>query len=229
MSFRVLSLDLAPAGLQPAATRCGNGRARPHRRVILQGLFALSPRLVQSGGPSLPGAATLYPPPYSAAHGPEAEIALELALYQPDFAQNAGSALRLGACLGVRVHVIHPTGFPFSLKALRRGGLDYIEQADFLEHDSFAHFDAWRRDSARRLVLLTTKSADSAYAAAFAPADILLIGRESAGVPESVAQTADLRIRIPMRQGMRSLNMATAASLVLGEALRQTGGFETLT
>jgi len=159
----------------------------------------------------------------------EAAIAVELALYQPDFAQNAGSALRLGACLGVRVHIIHPTGFPFSLKALRRGGLDYVTQADFLEHDSFDHFESWRRDSVRRLVLLTTKSADSAYAAAYTPGDILMIGRESAGVPQSVADVADLRIRIPMRQGLRSLNMATAASLVLGEALRQTGGFETLT
>jgi tRNA (cytidine/uridine-2'-O-)-methyltransferase len=228
MSFRVLSLDLAPAGLQPAASGA-EGRARPHRRVILQGLFALSPRLVQSGRPSRPGAATLYPPPSSAAARREARIALELALYQPDFAQNAGSALRLGACLGVRVHIIHPTGFPFSVKALRRGGLDYVEQADFMEHDSFAHFEAWRHDSGRRLVLLTTRSSESAYAATFTPADVLMIGRETAGVPESVADTAGLRIRIPMRQGLRSLNMATAASLVLGEALRQTGGFETLT
>ncbi len=197
--------------------------------MILQGLFALSPRLVQCGGPSRAGSATLYPPPYSAAHNREAQIALELALYQPDFAQNAGAALRLGACLGVRVHIIHPTGFPFSLKALRRGGLDYIEQADFAEHDSFAHFDAWRRDSGRRLVLLTTKSSESAYDATFSTGDVLLIGRESAGVPDSVSDAAELRIRIPMRQGLRSLNMATAASLVVGEALRQTGGFETLT
>lgn len=129
----------------------------------------------------------------------------------------------------MRVHIIHPTGFPFSLKALRRGGLDYVTQADFLAHDSFAHFEEWRSDSTRRLVLLTTKSAQSAYAAAYAPGDVLMIGRESAGVPEAVADAADLRVRIPMRQGLRSLNMATAASLVLGEALRQTGGFETLT
>jgi tRNA (cytidine/uridine-2'-O-)-methyltransferase len=159
----------------------------------------------------------------------EASIAVELALYQPDFAQNAGAALRLGACLGVRVHIIHPTGFTFSLKALRRGGLDYVTQADFMEHDSFEHFDAWRHDSARRLALLTTKAAANAYAAAYTSADILLIGRESAGVPQAVADAAELLVRIPMRQGLRSLNMATAASLVLGEALRQTGGFETLT
>jgi len=115
------------------------------------------------------------------------------------------------------------------MKALRRGGLDYIDQADFMEHDSFAHFDAWRRDSGRRLVLLSTRAAHSAYAATFTGPDVLLIGRESAGVPDAVAGTADLSIRIPMRQGLRSLNMATAASLVLGEALRQTGRFETLT
>lgn len=136
--------------------------------------------------------------------------------------------MRLGACLGVRVHIIHPTGFVFSLKALRQGGLDYVEEADFKEHDDFAAFDSWRRESDRRLVLLTTKAATSAYATSFSAADILLLGRETAGVPDAVAATADLRIRIPMRQGLRSLNLATAASLMLGEALRQTGGFTSL-
>lgn len=194
----------------------------------LQGLFALSLELVQPTGPSARGSATLYPLPIFRTRRREAPLGIELALYQPDFAQNAGSALRLGACLGARIHIIHPTGFAFSLKALRRGGLDYVDQADFMEHDSFDHFESWRRDSLRRLVLLTTKAAESAYAAAYTASDILMIGRESAGVPQSVADVADLRIRIPMRQGLRSLNMATAASLVLGEALRQTGGFETL-
>jgi tRNA (cytidine/uridine-2'-O-)-methyltransferase len=158
----------------------------------------------------------------------EAAIPVELALYQPDFAQNAGAALRLGACLGVRVHIIHPTGFPFSMKALRQGGLDYVEQADFMAHDDFAAFDVWRRESNRRLVLLTTKAAASAYETSFTGADILMLGRETAGVPEAVAASADLRIRIPMRGGLRSLNVATAASLTLGEALRQTGGFDGL-
>jgi tRNA (cytidine/uridine-2'-O-)-methyltransferase len=137
--------------------------------------------------------------------------------------------LRLCACIGVRVHVIHPTGFPFSAKSVKRGALDYLEHADFVEHDSYAEFDRWRRGENRRLVLLTTKASESAYAAAYDKGDVLMVGRESAGVPESVAVDADLRIRIRMRQGLRSLNVAMAASLVLGEALRQTGGFDALT
>lgn len=136
--------------------------------------------------------------------------------------------LRLGACLGVRLHIIHPTGFHFSKAALRRGGLDYLPQADYLEHDSFARFEDWRRAAARRLLLLTTAAPTSAYEVAYDTSDILMLGRESAGVPEAVAETADLAVRVPMRPAMRSLNVATAACLVLGEALRQTGGFSAL-
>jgi tRNA (cytidine/uridine-2'-O-)-methyltransferase len=136
--------------------------------------------------------------------------------------------LRLGACLGVLVHIIHPTGFPFSARAVKRGALDYLEHAQFREHVSYANFDAWRRSEGRRLVLLTTKASVSAYAAAYAEGDILMVGRESAGVPDTVAADADLRVRIPMRQGLRSLNVAIAASLVLGEAMRQTHGFDRL-
>jgi tRNA (cytidine/uridine-2'-O-)-methyltransferase len=150
---------------------------------------------------------------------------VELALYQPDIPQNTGTLLRLGACLGVRVHIIHPTGFVFSPKTLRRGGLDYLEQAEFAEHASYAHFDEWRRKAGHRLVLLTTKGRESAYAASFDGADILMVGRESAGVPDSVAADADLRVRIPMRDNLRSINVAVAAALVLGEAKRQTDGF----
>ena len=150
---------------------------------------------------------------------------VDLALYQPDIAQNTGTLLRLGACLGVIVHIVHPTGFPFSKKALKRGGLDYLDAADFVEHDSFAHFDAWRREAGRRLVLLTTKASASAYTAHYSGEDILLLGRESAGVPDAVAEAADLRVRIPMRDGLRSINVAIAAALVLGEAKRQTDGF----
>ncbi|MEQ1769811.1 MAG: tRNA (cytidine(34)-2'-O)-methyltransferase [Devosia sp.] len=156
-------------------------------------------------------------------------MSVELALYQPDIAQNTGTLLRLGACLGVRLHVIHPTGFPFSRRELKRGGLDYLEQAQFVEHDSYAHFDAWRRAEDRRLVLLTTKSSDSAYRFRYAAGDVVMLGRESAGVPEDVASGADTRIRIPMRPGLRSINVAVAAAMILGEALRQTGAFETLT
>jgi len=150
---------------------------------------------------------------------------MELALYQPDIAQNTGAMLRLGACLGVPVHIIHPTGFAFSRQAMRRGGLDYLDHADFVEHASYADFSAWRRAAGKRLVLLSTKAAASAYDVRYADADVVMVGRESAGVPDAVRDEAELAVRIPMRQDMRSLNVAMAASLVLGEALRQTGGY----
>lgn len=156
------------------------------------------------------------------------QITVELALYQPDIAQNTGTLLRLSACLGVHVHIIHPTGFPFSRATLKRGALDYFEKASFEEHPSFSHFEAHREKTGQRLVLLTTKSASPVYGAGFTGNDILLMGRESAGVPDHVAALAALRLRIPMRQEMRSLNVAVAAALVLGEALRQTGHFDTL-
>jgi tRNA (cytidine/uridine-2'-O-)-methyltransferase len=154
---------------------------------------------------------------------------IELALYQPDIAQNTGTLLRLGACLGTRVHIIHPAGFPFSHRELKRGGLDYLEHADFLEHDSYGDFDRWRRENGRRLVLLTTKATISAYGAEYGANDVLLAGRETAGVPEAVAADAELTVRIPMRPGLRSINVALAATLVLGEALRQTNGYAALT
>ena len=154
---------------------------------------------------------------------------VELALYQPDIANNAGTLIRLGACLGTVIHLIHPTGFPFSPKALARAGMDYVDHATVQEHVSFATFDSWRRATDRRLVLLTTKASTSAYQVDYAPKDILMVGRESAGVPDAVADVADLRIRIPMRDGLRSINVALAATLILGEAKRQTDGFTGLT
>lgn len=154
---------------------------------------------------------------------------VELALYQPDIARNTGTLLRLGACLGVLVHIIHPTGFPFSRQSLKSGALDYLAQATFIEHDSYEHFDRWRHESGRRLVLLTTKASESAYAAHYDGNDVLMLGRESAGVPTEVADGADLRVRIPMRMGLRSINVAIAAALVLGEAMRQTNAFASLT
>jgi tRNA (cytidine/uridine-2'-O-)-methyltransferase len=153
---------------------------------------------------------------------------VELALYQPDIAQNTGTLLRLGACLGVHLHIIHPTGFPFSRQQLKRGSLDYLDLAEFTEHDSYAHFTDWRLAAGRRLVLLTTKAAESAYATRYDDGDVLMVGRESVGVPAEVAAGANLRIRIPMLEGRRSLNVAVAASLILGEALRQTGRFDAL-
>jgi tRNA (cytidine/uridine-2'-O-)-methyltransferase len=149
-------------------------------------------------------------------------MTVSIALYQPDIAANTGTLLRLGACLGVTVHVIHPAGFALTDKNLARAGMDYLDKAALVEHVSFAAFDAWRRAEGRRLVLLTTKASESAYAAGFRADDIVLLGRESAGVPDSVAQLCDLRLRIPMRPGMRSINVALAGSMVLGEALRQT-------
>ena len=155
-------------------------------------------------------------------------MTVSLALYQPDIAANTGTLLRLGACLGVAVHVVHPAGFALTDKNLARAGMDYLDKAALVEHASFAAFDAWRRAEGRRLALLTTKASESAYAATFRPDDILLLGRESAGVPDVVADTCDLRLRIPMRPGMRSINVALAGSMVLGEALRQTQHFTEL-
>lgn len=151
-----------------------------------------------------------------------------LALYQPDIAQNAGTLLRLGACLDVDVHIIHPTGFPFSRASLKRAGMDYLDHVQLTEHVNFPAFQVWREEHERRLVLLTTKTGTSAYEARYEPRDILLLGRESAGVPQEVADSADLSVRIPMRQEVRSLNVAIAGGLVLGEALRQTTAFGTL-
>lgn len=172
--------------------------------------------------------ATLYPPLRPDPDGKEAKISVEVALYQPDFAHNAGAVLRLCACLGVHMHIIHPTGFTFSRRALRHGGLDYVNETVFTEHDSFAAFESWRRAEGCRLVLLTTRAQVTVHESAFLPRDVIMLGRETAGVPDSVAEAAGLRVRIPMRPGLRSLNVATAASLVLGEALRQTGSFERL-
>jgi tRNA (cytidine/uridine-2'-O-)-methyltransferase len=107
----------------------------------------------------------------------EFPMTVDLALYQPDIAQNTGTLLRLGACLGVPVHIVHPTGFPFSRRELKRGGLDYLDQAEIVEHDSYEHFDLWRRAARRRLVLLTTKSSQSAYAFGYLEGDILMLGR----------------------------------------------------
>jgi tRNA (cytidine/uridine-2'-O-)-methyltransferase len=149
---------------------------------------------------------------------------MRLALYQPDIAQNTGTLLRLGACLGVAVDIVGPAGFDLSDRALRRAGLDYLEHVEMARHASFAAFQAHLRTRGGRLVLLTTQ-AEAAYTAfAFRPDDTLLLGRESAGVPEAVHRVADARLSIPMRPGMRSLNVAVAAAMVLGEALRQTGG-----
>jgi tRNA (cytidine/uridine-2'-O-)-methyltransferase len=150
---------------------------------------------------------------------------MRLALLEPDIPQNTGALLRLGACLGVAVDIIEPCGFILDDRRLRRAGLDYLDQVELARHVSWASYLAGRGDG--RLVLLTTKAALPYHRFVFRLDDTLLLGRESAGVPEAVHRAAAARLRIPMQPGARSLNVALAAALVLGEALRQTGRFPT--
>jgi tRNA (cytidine/uridine-2'-O-)-methyltransferase len=150
---------------------------------------------------------------------------MRLALYQPDIPQNTGTILRLAACLGVPVDLIGPAGFDMSDRAMRRAGLDYLRHVALERHESFAAFDRVRRSRGRRLVLLTTQAEPLYTSFGFGEGDTLLLGRESAGVPQAVHDLADARLRIPMAAGLRSLNVAVAAAMVLGEALRQTGVF----
>jgi tRNA (cytidine/uridine-2'-O-)-methyltransferase len=152
-------------------------------------------------------------------------FAMRLALYQPDIPQNMGTILRMAACLDVAVEVIGPAGFDMSDRHLRRAGLDYLDQVRIVRHTAFADFERERRARGARLVLLTTSGAMPFTEFAFAPGDILLAGRESAGVPEHVHDAADARLVIPIKPGLRSLNVAVATALVLGEALRQTEAF----
>ncbi|MGJ0510302.1 MAG: tRNA (cytidine(34)-2'-O)-methyltransferase [Methylocystis sp.] len=156
---------------------------------------------------------------------------LALALYQPDIPQNAGTMLRACACLGVEAAIIGPAGFPVTDAAFRRAGMNYLDLVTIHRHASFDAFQAWRAASAaggaaRRLVLLSTRAAASYTACAYQPGDILLVGRESAGVPDAVFAAADLAVRIPMQPRARSLNVAVAAAMVMGEALRQLGAGE---
>lgn len=146
---------------------------------------------------------------------------LTLALYQPDIPQNAGTMLRACACLGVGAAIIEPAGFPVSDRHFRRSGMDYLDQVEIARHMSFSTFEDWRARAGRRLVLLTTTGATPYTDFTFRTGDVLMVGRESAGVPELVHAAADARIIIPMRAGLRSLNVAMAAAMALGEALRQ--------
>jgi tRNA (cytidine/uridine-2'-O-)-methyltransferase len=148
---------------------------------------------------------------------------MHLALYEPDIAQNAASLIRLGACLGVGVDIIEPCGFLFTDAGFRRAGMDYLEMAQVTRHSSWTAYLECR--SPGRIVLLTTKASEPYMTYAFAADDTLLLGRESAGVPQEVHDRADARLRIPLRVGLRSINVAQAGAMVLGEALRQTNGF----
>jgi tRNA (cytidine/uridine-2'-O-)-methyltransferase len=150
---------------------------------------------------------------------------MRIALYEPDIPQNTGTILRLCACLGLDAHIIEPAGFPVTDRAFRRAGMDYLDLVALIRHGSFQAFEDWRRSERLNLVLLTTAAETSYLDHAFRDDQVVLFGRESAGVPEAVHAAADVRLRIPMRDGLRSLNVAMAVALVAGEALRQTGGF----
>jgi tRNA (cytidine/uridine-2'-O-)-methyltransferase len=145
---------------------------------------------------------------------------MRIALFEPEIAGNVGAILRLGACLGAAVDLIEPLGFVWDDRRVRRTAMDYIDHVTVARH---AGFDAFRASiGSRRLILFTTNASHSAYEFAYGPEDVLLFGKESGGVPAAVAQACDARVRIPMRPEVRSMNLATAAALALGEALRQT-------
>ncbi len=146
---------------------------------------------------------------------------LTLALFEPDIAANAGAMLRTCACLGADAAIIEPAGFVFSDRRFRRSGMDYLADLAIARHNSFSAFEAWRAQHQRRLLLLTTKADSLLWDFCFRADDVLLVGRESAGVPPAVAEAADVRLRIPVRPPLRSLNVGVAAAIALGEATRQ--------
>jgi tRNA (cytidine/uridine-2'-O-)-methyltransferase len=147
---------------------------------------------------------------------------MRIALYQPDIPQNTGNIFRLGACLGVSVDIIEPTGFIFDDKKFKRSAMDYIDHIDYKKHIDWQHFYDWTQKNKYRLILMTTKSNQSFYKFKFHSLDILLFGRESAGVPNNIHQIVDHRLTIPMKDGVRSINLSSSVALVLGESLRQT-------
>ncbi len=148
---------------------------------------------------------------------------LLLALYEPDIAQNAGAMFRTCACLGVDAAIIEPSGFRFGDSRFRRAGMDYLNAVSITVHDLWERFEAWREGTLRRLVLLTTEGETSLWDYAFGQDDVILVGRESAGVPPSIAGAADARLHIPIRPPLRSLNVGIAATIAMTEALRQLG------
>jgi tRNA (cytidine/uridine-2'-O-)-methyltransferase len=152
---------------------------------------------------------------------------MRIALYKPDIPQNAGTILRLAACLGAEAHIIEPAGFPVTDRAFRRAGMDYLDQVTLVRHPDWDAFDGWRKrmqglGEGARLILFTTRSSVSYLDHAFHRDDVLMFGRESAGVPDRVHDAADARLIIPIRPGLRSLNVAVACAMALGEAMRQT-------
>ena len=153
---------------------------------------------------------------------------MRLALFQPDIPQNTGTLLRLGACLDIELDIIEPCGFIFSERTLKRAGMDYLDMVRYRRHHSWEHFLQYRAEHPEeygRIVLLTTHASEPYYNFEFRPNDIILMGRESAGVPEEVHQTADARLLIPMNRNARSINVAVSAVMVVGECLRQVNCF----
>jgi tRNA (cytidine/uridine-2'-O-)-methyltransferase len=146
---------------------------------------------------------------------------MRIALFEPDIPQNTGTILRLAACLGIEAHIIEPAGFPTTDRAFRRAGMDYLDQVEIVRHPSWEAFESWRASAGARLILFTTRARRSYLEHAFRGDDILLFGRESSGVAEKVHAAADARLVIPMREGLRSLNVAMAAAMAVGEAMRQ--------
>ena len=150
---------------------------------------------------------------------------MRIALYQPDIPQNTGTILRLAACLGVEAHIVEPAGFPSSDRAFRRAGMDYLDQVTIRRHPSWMAFADWCTGERLRVALFTTAAQTSYLDHHYRPDEILLFGRESSGVPPEVHAAANSRLKIPMRPGLRSINVAMAAAMAMGEAMRQTGGF----
>jgi len=147
---------------------------------------------------------------------------IRVALFEPDIPQNTGTILRLCACLGIEAHLIEPAGFPVSDRAFRRAGMDYLDHVALQRHPSWDAFEAWRRAEGLRLALFTTRGSQPYLAHRYRADEILLFGRESAGVPDTVHRAADARLLIPIRPQLRSINVAMAVAMAVGEAIRQT-------
>ncbi|KRQ01631.1 tRNA methyltransferase [Bradyrhizobium yuanmingense] len=154
---------------------------------------------------------------------------MQIALFQPDIPQNTGTILRLCACLGLDAHIIEPAGFPISDRLFRRAGMDYLDHVRLTRHVSWATFEDWRAGQGHRLLLFTTKAATDYRDFHYQSSDILLFGRESAGVTDAVVEAADARLVIPIKAGLRSLNVAMSVAMAAGEALRQTRNPQGLT
>jgi tRNA (cytidine/uridine-2'-O-)-methyltransferase len=150
---------------------------------------------------------------------------MRIALFRPDIAGNVGTILRMSACFGVPCDIIHPCGFPFSERGLRRAGMDYLDQADIAQHNDWSEFEAVTSARQSRIILLSSKASTALPSMIFQPSDVILMGSESAGVPAEIHERADARVHIPMREGFRSLNVAVAAGIALSEALRQTNQY----